>query len=68
MLDIKFIRENLDLVKLAAEKKRSNVDLDALIKLDDTRRAQMSALEEKKRSRIKSQKTLLQLMMHNELS
>ncbi len=48
MLDIKFIRENLDLVKLAAEKKRSKVDLDALVVLDDTRRSQMSLLEEKK--------------------
>lgn len=58
MLDIKFIRENLDLVKLAAEKKRSNVDLDALIKLDDTRRAQMSALEEKKAEQNKVSKDI----------
>lgn len=38
MLDIKFIRENLTLVKEAAEKKQINVDLDALLSLDDKRR------------------------------
>jgi len=48
MLDIKFIRENLDLVKLAAQKKRMDVDLDRLVKVDDTRRELMSAIEEKR--------------------
>ncbi len=48
MLDIKFIRENLDLVKMGARKKNMNVDLDALIKLDDERRALLSAVETKK--------------------
>jgi len=48
MLDIKFIRENLDLVKMGAKKKNVNVDLDALIVLDDTRRALLVAVEAKK--------------------
>lgn len=48
MLDIKFIRENLDIVKFAAEKKRIKVDLDGLVKLDDERRALMKVVEEKK--------------------
>ncbi len=48
MLDIKFIRENLDLVKMGAKKKRMNVDLDALIVLDDTRKELLNAIEEKK--------------------
>ncbi len=48
MLDIKFIRENLDLVKHGAEKKRMTVDLDRLVALDDTRRSLLSALEAKK--------------------
>ncbi|MBI2482391.1 MAG: serine--tRNA ligase [Candidatus Vogelbacteria bacterium] len=37
MLDIKFIRENLDLVKEAVRKKRLTVNLDQLITLDDSR-------------------------------
>ena len=48
MLDIKFIRENLELVKLGAQKKQMKVDLDALIALDDTRRALLASVEEKK--------------------
>ncbi|PIR44907.1 MAG: hypothetical protein COV10_02420 [Candidatus Vogelbacteria bacterium CG10_big_fil_rev_8_21_14_0_10_51_16] len=38
MLDIKFIRENLDLVKAGAQKKGVTVDLDALMRADDRRR------------------------------
>lgn len=48
MLDIKFIRENLDLVKMAAQKKRMKVDLDRLIAVDESRRTLMSTIEEKK--------------------
>ncbi len=45
MLDIKFIRENLDIVKLAAKKKKMNVDLDRLVVVDDARRDLMTKLE-----------------------
>ena len=38
MLDIKFIRENLDIVKAAATKKHSTVDLERLIAVDDSRK------------------------------
>ena len=48
MLDIKFIRENLEIVKLAAKKKKSTVDLDRLVQVDDERREIMTAMEEKK--------------------
>lgn len=48
MLDIKFIRENLDLVKAGAQKKRIEVDLDALIALDEKRRELTTALDAKK--------------------
>jgi len=48
VLDIKFIRENLDLVKLAAQKKKSSVDLDRLVLVDDSRREIMQRLEEKR--------------------
>src|SRR5690348_8215614 len=48
MLDIKFIRENLDIVKMAAKKKHIKVDLNALVALDDSRREMMSSIEAKK--------------------
>ncbi|HEU4677185.1 MAG TPA: serine--tRNA ligase [Candidatus Paceibacterota bacterium] len=48
MLDIKFIRENLDLVKQGAAKKRVAIDLDALIATDDKRKALLSSIEAKK--------------------
>jgi seryl-tRNA synthetase len=48
MLDIKFIRENADIVKMAAKKKHSQVDIDRLLKVDEERRALMTALEQKK--------------------
>ncbi len=48
MLDIKFIRENLDLVKMGAQKKHMVVDFDALIALDDTRKQLLVSVEAKK--------------------
>jgi len=48
MLDIKFIRENLEIVKLAATKKHIAVDLDRLMVVDDERRTFMQALEAKR--------------------
>ncbi len=48
MLDIKFIRENLELVEMAAAKKHIAVDLKRLIKLDDERREITQRLEEKR--------------------
>ena len=46
MLDIKFIRENLDLVKKSVQERGLKLDLDGLIKLDDSRRKALSELEE----------------------
>lgn len=48
MLDIKFIRENAELVKLAAVKKKITVDIDRLLTVDDHRRSIMTMLEAKK--------------------
>lgn len=48
MLDIKFIRENLDILKMAAKKKHIDIDLDQLMKVDEERRALMQGIEEKK--------------------
>jgi len=46
MLDIKFIRENLSLVKKSIENRNLKLDLDDLIKLDETRRATLKELED----------------------
>jgi len=45
MLDIKFIRDNLDLVKAAAKKKHIEVDLDRLVAVDDERRTLLTLVE-----------------------
>ncbi len=46
MLDIKFIRENTDIIKDAARKKHVNVDIDLLIKKDDERRELMQRADD----------------------
>jgi seryl-tRNA synthetase len=48
MLDIKFIRENVDIVKMAATKKKITIDIDRLVTVDDSRREIMSRLETKR--------------------
>jgi seryl-tRNA synthetase len=48
MLDIKFIRENLSEVKKSIENRHLKLDLDSLIKLDETRRATLKELEDLK--------------------
>lgn len=48
MLDIKFIRDNVEIVKAAAVKKKIKVDIDRLLVVDDERRAVMTTLETKK--------------------
>ncbi len=58
MLDIKFIRENLELVKMGAKKKRITVDLDSLIALDDARRKLLVSIETKKAEQNAMSKTI----------
>jgi len=48
MLDIKFIRENLEIIKLTVKKKKSTVDLNRLVVVDDARKEQMTTLEKKR--------------------
>lgn len=48
MLDIHFIRENVDLVKAGAQKKHIKVDIDRLIKVDGERIALRQQIDEKK--------------------
>ncbi|MBY0376390.1 serine--tRNA ligase [Patescibacteria group bacterium] len=46
MLDIKFIRENKDIVEAGAKKKLVEVDISRLIELDDERLAELKAIED----------------------
>lgn len=46
MLDIKFIRENKDIVVAGAKKKHIQVDIDKLLALDDERRGLQASLDE----------------------
>jgi seryl-tRNA synthetase len=48
MLDIKFIRENKDVVAMGAKKKLIKIDLDQLIALDDKRKELLQKVEAKK--------------------
>lgn len=48
MLDIKFIRENKDVIAAGAKKKHMEVDLDRLIELDDQRKELLAVVEEKR--------------------
>lgn len=48
MLDIKFIRDNIDLIKDAARKKHSAVDVDLLLAVDEERRELLSTVEKKR--------------------
>ena len=45
MLDIKFIRENPEIVQDAARKKKVQIDIDELVKIDDERKGTISELE-----------------------
>jgi len=47
MLDIKYIRENIDIVKSACQKKKVDFDVDYLIQLDEKRRALIQSIEVK---------------------
>ncbi|HSR88966.1 MAG TPA: serine--tRNA ligase [Candidatus Udaeobacter sp.] len=46
MLDIKFIRENRDLIKDNCAKRNVNLDVDALLKLDEDRRGLLKEMED----------------------
>lgn len=48
MLDLKFIRDNIDRVKLGLQAKRSNLDLTRLLELDQNRRALLVEMDDLK--------------------
>ena len=45
MLDIKFIRENFELIKTNCKNRKVNIDIDKLLKLDEERRANLLKIE-----------------------
>lgn len=48
MLDIKFIRENKDIVQAGAKKKHVKINIDELISLDDKRKDILTSIEKKR--------------------
>ncbi|MEK7531362.1 MAG: serine--tRNA ligase [Patescibacteria group bacterium] len=48
MLDVKFIRENKDLIEMGAKKKRITFSIDELLRADDARKQALSSFEEKR--------------------
>ncbi len=48
MLDIKFIRENKDLISLGAKKKHLDFDVEELLKIDDERKSITTSIEKKR--------------------
>jgi len=60
MLDIKFIRENIDIVKAGAVKKNHAVDLDRLVEIDDARKAMTQDIDEKRTIQNEASKQIAQ--------
>lgn len=54
MLDIKFIRENIDLIKRTCEQKKSTVDIERLLEVDEERRTLIQQTEELKAEKNKA--------------
>ncbi len=51
MLDVKFVRDNMELVRRMLKNRQSSLDLEPLLKLDETRRLLLVDVEEKKHRR-----------------
>jgi seryl-tRNA synthetase len=60
MLDIKFIRTHKDIVAAGAAKKHVDVDIDALIELDDSRLSLLQAVEELRAQQNEASKKIAQ--------
>ncbi len=59
MLDIRFIRENADLVKEGARKKHITVDIDRLLTVDDERKRIRQELDDKRAEQNRASKTIV---------
>jgi len=66
MLDIKFIRENPDLIREAARKKLLNFDVKELLDIDDERRALIKEVEELRSEQNKKSDEVAQIKDQNE--
>lgn len=51
MLDVKFVRDNMELVRRMLKNRRSDLDLEPLLRLDEVRRSLLVEVEEKKHRR-----------------
>ncbi len=51
MLDLKYIKNNLELVKNGMEKRRAKIDFTSLLKYDDKRKAVVLEIEELRHKR-----------------
>ncbi|MCK5592182.1 MAG: hypothetical protein KAI72_09530, partial [Candidatus Pacebacteria bacterium] len=49
MLDINFIRQNKEIMKMAAQKKHVDFDVDKLIAIDDARRELLETIRSKQK-------------------
>lgn len=61
MLDIKFIRENKDIVVAGAKKKHIDVDIDRLLSLDDKRKELQKAFDDKRAEQNKASEEIAKL-------
>ena len=61
MIDIKLLRENPDRIRLAIKRKKFDVDLDKVIKLDENRRAKITASELARAEQKKASKSMASL-------
>ena len=59
MLDIKFIRENKDVIAFGAKKKHVEIDLDRLIALDDQRKEIQAKIDEKRAEQNNASKAIV---------
>jgi seryl-tRNA synthetase len=59
MLDVRFIRENADIVKEGARKKRVEVDIDRLLAVDDDRKRLRQELDDKRAEQNKASKMIV---------
>jgi len=66
MLDIKFIRNNVDKVKKAIELKNDHADIDRLLELDNNKRKMMTEVEELKHQRNKVSEDIGRMKQQNQ--
>ena len=62
MISLKYIRENLDFVKNSLIKKKSDIDIDELMILDENRREYLQTVEELRASKNKTSNQISNMM------